>query len=252
MNKYYTLVLLICFGLSGCQSTGGRESSYVKPNQKAAELNMRLGLNYLQRGDYEIALEKLEKALKQDPRLATAHNTIAALYQQLVELDKAEYHYKKAVSLDPKYSAAQNNYGAFLCQQGRYQDAEKRFLAALENPLYRHSAQAYENAGLCASRIPNIELTEHYLGKALQLNPRLGKSLLALADIRYDQSDYIATRGYIERYREASAWTPKALLIAIKTENRLNDQDAVASYSVLLRGRFPDSEESKQVQNGYY
>jgi type IV pilus assembly protein PilF len=252
MNKYYILVLLACFWLSGCQSTGGGKSPYVKSNQKAAELNMRLGLNYLQRGDYEIALEKLEKALKQDPSLTSAHNTIAILYQRLGELDKAEKHYEQAVRRDPKYSEAQNNYGAFLCQQGRYKEAEKRFLAALENPLYRNPAQAYENAGLCASRIPNIELTEHYLSKALQLNPRLGKSLLALAEIRYDQSDYLAARGYIERYREASAWTPKVLLLAIKTENRLNDQDAVASYSVLLRGRFPDSEQSKQVQNGHY
>jgi len=252
MNKYFVIVLMSCFLLSGCQNSGGIKSTYVKPNQKAAELNMRLGLNYLQRGDYKIALEKLDKALQQDPSLTSAHNTIAALYKQLGEMDKAEYHYKKAVSLEPKYSAAQNNYGAFLCQQGRYKEAEKRFLAALDNPLYRNPAQAYENAGLCASRIPNIELTEQYLRKALQLNPRLGKSLLALAEIRYDQSDYLASRAYIERYRDASAWTPKALLIAIKTENKLDDQDAVASYSVLLRGRFPDSEQSIQVQNGHY
>tara|TARA_R110002111_G_scaffold70508_13_gene113776 strand:+ start:95 stop:853 length:759 start_codon:yes stop_codon:yes gene_type:complete len=252
MNKFCVLVLLSCFWLSGCSNSGGVKSTYEKPNQKAAELNMRLGLNYLQRGDYKIALEKLEKALQQDPTLTSAHNTIAILYQRLGETDKAESHYKQAVKRDPTYSEAQNNYGAFLCQQGRYKEAEKRFLAALENPLYRSPAQAYENAGLCASRIPNIELTERYLSQALQLDPKLAKALLAMAEIRYDQSDYFASRAYIERYRDAAAWTPKALLLVIKTENKLQDQDAVASYSVLLRGRFPDSEQARQVQNGYY
>ncbi len=252
MNKFYVLILIACFWLSGCQNSAGTKSSYVKPNQKAAELNMRLGLNYLQRGDYNVALEKLDKALQQDPSLTSAHNTIAILYQHLGELDKAEKHYKQAVNRAPKYSEAQNNYGAFLCQQGRYQEAEKRFLAALDNPLYRNPAQAYENAGLCASRIPNVALAEQYLSRALQLDSKLEKALLAMAEIRYEQSDYFGSRAFIERYRDATAWTPEALLVAIKTENKLEDQDAVASYSVLLRGQFPDSEQAKQVRDGFY
>lgn len=245
MKKLLVGVLLIA--LSGCQTTGGVNKNYIAPDPKAAELNMRLGLNYLQRGDYAIALEKLEKALKQDPGLASAHNTIAILYQRLGKLDDAEEHFKLAVGYAPEYSRAHNNFGVFLCQQGRYKEAETRFLEAVKNPLYNSPAQAYENAGLCVSRIPEIELAEQHLRRALQINPYLGKSLLRMAELSYQQKDYLRSRGYIERYREAAQWTPQALLQAIKTEQMLGDRDAVASYKILLKGRFPDSEQANQV-----
>ena len=76
-----SILLSACAGNARNSETGGNE---------AAEINMRLGLNYMQRGDYEFALEKLEKALQQDPNLPSAHNTIDILYQRLGEEEKAE------------------------------------------------------------------------------------------------------------------------------------------------------------------
>ncbi len=260
MNKNVLMLIISLLVLAGCQGQtdnsnirpNSTSSEYIKPDKKAAELNMQLGLNYMQRGDYETALGKLEKALKQDSSSSTAHNTIAILYQRLNELGKAEHHYKQAVRLAPNYSEAQNNYGAFLCTQGRYDESVPRFLAALKNPLYRSKGQAYENAGLCTKLIPDEIQAEQYLRQALQINPRLGKSLLAMAEISYEQGEYLTSRAYIERYRNAARWTPKALLQAVKTERQIGDKDAVASYSNLLRGSFPDSDESKQVQSDLY
>lgn len=242
--------LLLLSLLTACNTTGGARSDYVSPDAEAAEINMRLGLNYLQRGDYAIALEKLEKALKQNPNLPSAHNTIALLYQRLGENDKAEKHFTEAVKRAPDYSQAQNNFGAFLCEQGRYDEAEERFLNAVKNPLYGTPAQAYENAGLCAKRVPDMEKAEAYFRKALQMQPTLPKSLLQMADIRYQSRNYLQARGYIQRYQSAANWTPQALLLAIKTENKLDDQNAVASYTLILRSRFPDSDELQMVNQG--
>ncbi len=253
MKRFVTICLLISISvLTACQSTGGMRGDYVNRDSKAAELNMRLGLNYLQRGDYETALQKLQKALKQDPKLASAHNTIALLYQRLGQMDKAEYHFEQALRYRPDYSQAQNNYGVFLCQQGRYSEAEKRFMTAIENPLYNSQAQAYENAGLCASRIPDLELAENYLRQALQSNPTLTKSLLKMAEISYQNQEYMRSRAYIERFRSSTAWTPAALLQAIKTEDKLGDKNAVSSYQVLLKAKFPDSEQALEVERGQY
>jgi type IV pilus assembly protein PilF len=213
---------------------------------------MRLGLNYLQRGDYEIALDKLEKALKQDPGLSPAHNTIAVLHQRLGQDDKAEHHFKQAIRYEPDYSEAHNNFGVFLCQAGRYKEAEQSFLEAVKNPLYRSTAQAYENAGLCVSRIPDFVLAKSYLRKALQINPNLSKSLLQMAELHYDEQDYLRARAYIDRYRTEAAWTPRALLLAIKIENHLGDQNAVSSYRVLLKGKFPDSDEALRMETGNF
>ena len=252
MSRKSVFVLAIVLFLTGCQSMNGSRPNYAAPDKKAAELNMRLGLNYLQRGDYEIALEKLEKALQQDPGLSPAHNTLALLYQRIGENDKAEHHFKQAIRYEPDYSQAHNNFGVFLCQAGRYKEAEQSFLEAVKNPLYRNTAQAYENAGLCISRIPDSVLAKSYLRKALQYNPNLWKSLLQMAEMHYDEQDYLRARAYIERYRTESSWTPRALLLAIKIEDKLDDKNAVSSYSMLLKGKFPDSEEAVIVNTGNY
>lgn len=245
----WTLMLLL-LALTACNTTGGTRPEYVAPDPKAAEINMRLGLNYMQRGDYAIALDKLQKALKQNPNLPSAHNTIALLYQRLGENDKAEAHFLEAVERAPEYSEAQNNFGVFLCQQGRYEDAEVRFLKAVENPLYNSKAMALENAGLCINRVPDPEKAESYFREALQLQPDLSKSLLQMATISYQQQNYLQARAYIQRYQQAANWTAQALLLAIKTENKLNDKNAVSSYSLILRSRFPDSDEMQVLNQG--
>ncbi|NQZ53825.1 MAG: type IV pilus biogenesis/stability protein PilW [Piscirickettsiaceae bacterium] len=250
--KIFLIVLMLSL-LAGCQQLGNtRPIEHIAPDPKAAEINMRLGLNYMQRGDYEIALEKLQKALKQDPNLPSAHNTIALLYQRLGEMDKAGKHFEESVQRAPQYSEAHNNFGVFLCQQARYDEAEKQFLEAIKNPLYSSKAQALENAGLCVNRIPDPIRAESYFRQALQINPNLTKSLFQMAELSYQQQDYLRARAYIERYKAVSAWSPHALLLGIKTENKLDDQDAVASYSMLLKGKFPDSDQALQVKNGQF
>lgn len=243
-------LILVLAALSACNTAGGTRPEYVAPDPKAAEINMRLGINYMQRGDYAIALEKLQKALKQNPNLASAHNTIALLYQQLGKNEEAEAHFLEAVERDPDYSQAQNNFGVFLCSQARYDEAEKRFLKAVENPLYNSPQYAFENAGLCAARKPDNEKAENYFRKALQIDSTLSKSLLQMAELSYDSQNYLQARAYIQRYQTNANWTASSLYLAIKTENKLDDQNAVASYTLLLRSRFPDSDETQMVNQG--
>ncbi len=243
--------------MSACTTTGGVHSSTghverTTRNPKAAETNMRLGLSYLERGEYKIALHKLEKALRQDPNLASAHNTIAILYQRLGENKKAELHFKQAIRNQSDYSAAHNNYGVFLCEQKRYKEAEKEFLAAVKNPLYETPGQAYENAGLCLNRIPDQTLAEKYFRKALQINPKLPKSLLHMAQLRLLNIDYLDARAYMQRYQEVAPWTPQALLTAIKIEHHLHNTNTVESLKLLLRREFPDSDEAAMVVRGQY
>ncbi|MBL1320517.1 MAG: type IV pilus biogenesis/stability protein PilW [Methylophaga sp.] len=246
---------LLLATLAACQSTGNgtvRPTQHVAPNPKAAAINAAAGAEYIKLGEYKFALEKLEKALAQDPNLAEAHNIIAVLYQRLAKMDKSEYHFKQAIARAPEYSEAHNNYGVLLCGQGRYSEAEQHFLSAISDPLYPNPANAYENAGLCVDKIPDATLAEKYFRTALQLNPYLRKSLFKMADLSYQNIDYVAAKSYIERYRAVSRWTSRALLLAIKIEHKVGGQDKVASYILLLKGQFPDSDEAREVRQGQY
>jgi type IV pilus assembly protein PilF len=206
----------------------------------------------MQRGDYQVALDKLQRSLLQNPHLPSTHNTIGVLYQRLGDMDKAEHHFQEAVDRAPDYSEVQNNYGFFLCEQKRYKEAEQRFLQAIKNPLYTNADQALENAEICVGLIPDATLAEQYFRKALQINPNLSKSLLQMSELSYLNIEYDQAKFYLDRYQAVSQWTPQALLLAIKLANKMGDQDAFASYTLILRARFPDSDEALQVKKGQY
>jgi type IV pilus assembly protein PilF len=246
--KIITIIFfsVIAIALSGC----AQQQTYLSEEQSnapktAAQINAQLGLGYLSQKKYKIAMMKLKKALHQDPDLPEAHHYIGELYNQLEQFDEAEEHYKRALDLAPYNSILQNNYGAFLYQQGKFQEALGYFKNALKDPLYRTPDQLYENVGRCYYRIPDIKNAEINFRKALDLNSRLPGSLYYMALINSDANNHTDARVYLERYRSVARHTARTLWLGIKTERELGDKDAVASYALLLRSRFPDSNEAK-------
>ena len=64
--------------LTGCMITEHEGENYVKPDlEKAAQLNVQLGLGYLQRQNVERAKTRLLKALEQAPNSPIALDAMA-------------------------------------------------------------------------------------------------------------------------------------------------------------------------------
>ncbi len=230
--------LLMMLALAGCTSDPSRDKI---GEQSPAAVNTQLGLGYLQRGLNQEALEKFQKAIRQDSGYAPAHNAIAILYERLGENDKADHHYRRAVSLAPGDSMAQNNYGTFLCRNGRLKEAESHFNKALNDPLYDRPEAAYTNAGICALKEPNPVKAEEYFRQALEKNPRYFPALLEMLKLNYDKGEYLRARAYLQRYEGVARHTPDSLWYGLRVEHELGDRDAVASYGLTLKNKYPDS-----------
>lgn len=237
--------LLLALVLSGCATTGADEPSN---DEKSARINTQLGIAYLRQGELEQALHKLTKALRQDPDHAEAHSAIAVLYERLGELDKAATHFQRSVELSPKDSSALNNFGRFECARGRVEQAEALFRRAAENPLYRSAELPLSNAGTCLLRAGQREKAEQYFSKALQVNDKFGPALLRMAELRQQNGDSLSARGFYQRYLALAPQTPETLWLGIQIERVLGDKDAVASYALLLKGKFPNSPEAQRLK----
>jgi len=61
--------------------------------ERAAALNLELGVDYLRKGNLAQAKEKIDRSLEQDPRNASTHSIAGMLYDQLGDEKKAESHY---------------------------------------------------------------------------------------------------------------------------------------------------------------
>lgn len=229
------LVLVLC--LAACGGAG------VRNDEDAARINTQLGINYAQRGQYAMALDKLKRALSQDESLAGAHSAIAFVYQNMNEPAKAEKHYRRALELQPDDPALKNNFGAFLCSRKRADDAERLFLEAARDPRYGTPEAAWTNAGLCL-KAQDSEKAERYFREALQLKPDYREALAQMAGIAFRQRDYLRARAFLQRYDLSRSATPELLYIAARTEAALGDTGAAQFFERRLKLEFPESEEA--------
>lgn len=248
------LLLLVTWQLQGCAPAQTRstdetgELGAVEGDQSAADVYVKLAVAYMQEGQMDQALKKAKRGLQLDPNNPSANNVIALLYERLGDRELAERHFQRAAKLDPKDPYIRNAYGSFLCAGERYAEADEQYMQALRNPLYKTPEVALTNAGICAGRNNNMEQAETNFRKALQANPKFPVALAQMAQISLDKGNYLSARGYLQRYLEVAKHTARTLWIGIQAERELGDRDAVASYEMLLRGRFPDSEEMRLME----
>jgi type IV pilus assembly protein PilF len=251
-------VILICFviisqGLAGCnQSTGLGGTESIKPTvatNDIAQINLKLGITYLRRGEYEKSLAKLQKAQAADPRYPPTYNTLGVLHQQLGDMVTAEKYFKQALSLDSSDAPTLNNYGQFLCQQARYDEAEETFLKATQNPLYSTPEIAHSNAGTCAMIQGRLDAAETHFRNALEKNPRVAIALIQMSQISYETASYLSARAYMQRYLEVGSHTAKSLWLGIRIERELGDKNTLSSYTLLLKNKFPDSRETGLLED---
>lgn len=251
------LAVLVLGVLSGCQSadikedeTGGtgRLGAAKQQGSATASVYIELAAEYLRQRNLAAALTNARKAAIVAPKEPSAHTMLALIHQQLGEAALAERHFSEAVRLDPKDPFANNAYGSFLCGQQRYEQARFYFDAAVANPLNPNPWVPLGNAGLCLYSHGDQVTAETYFRKALRANPKFAPALLRMATISYNQGNYLSARAYLQRYLGVAKHTAETLWLGIRTERKLGDKDQVASYELLLRSQFPDSEEVRQLQ----
>lgn len=243
------IYLLIMMLLSSCTTQPKGETNAVRAekNIEAAALNTDLGAKYLSNGDYQLAEDKLLRALKQNPNHAPTHWTYALLQERLGRFDLAEEYFRSALTLDANDSRGKNNFGTFLCKQKRYREADEYFKQALTDPLYPSKASANLNAGVCAMEIPDYALAEGYFQSVLDLQPGNRVALYQMAKVHYLKDALIEARGYIKGFERISQHTPESLWLAYRIEKGLGNSPEADTYARRLEQTFPTSKEADQL-----
>lgn len=250
--KFFQLICLavIMSGLYSCAHIGGSngELDVAERTNEVAQSNLNLGVAYLQQGEYEKSLDKLNRALEADPRYTPTLNALALLHQRLGKQDEAERYFKRALGIRDNDPHTLNNYGQFLCANERYDEAEQSFLKAAANPLYETPEVALTNAGTCALKNGQPEPAEKYFRQALDKNPRVAIALIQMSQLSYDQGNYLSARGYLQRYLEIARHTASSLWLGIRIEQQLGDKNTLSSYALSLKNNYPDSKEAELLR----
>ena len=239
------LILLSASLLAACVST--ENTQFKSDMQRASEDNVALGIKYMQAGDRDTAMQKIQKAIQLDPDNANAYSAEALLYNAMGDAERANDAYHTAMRKASDDPQIQNNYAVFLCQHGKAKDSVKYFLKAAQNPLYPTPDAAYTNAGVCSDRIPDAAAAEQYFRKALDINPSFPEALYQMGLISFNQKKFLVARAFVERCNQVAQPRPDVLLLGVQTERALGNEQGAADYAKQLIKLFPASPQVQQL-----
>jgi len=238
---------ITCVLLSAC---AGDSKTVVDQSQReqAATYNLQLGADYFRQGKLQMAKEKLERALEQDPRNAQTNMVLGLLHQRLGENDKADNYFSRAVSLDEKNAELRNAYAVFLCSTKKYARGEKLALESASDPLYKTPEASYLNAGYCARDAGDLKRAETHFRQAVKVQPRFAPALLELAELQLKQNQPLTARAFLERATAAAPANATSLWLGVRIERALANYALAGDYARRLRSEFPTSDEARQLR----
>lgn len=192
-----------------------------------------LGYCHERMNNSESAIAYYQDSLSLCPTLRNAHERLAAIYLQQLDLDLAIHHYSRLCELDPDMIDLHLTLANLLLKAGDYEGAIERYEHALalepDNwTAHNDKVSAYEEAGLIREAI------EH-LHDMLDDNPDDADTRLRLGDMYARIGN---DNGAIEHYGEAIRLCPEYLEANVKLGTQFlkigRHQDAARWFSFAL------------------
>ena len=178
--------------------------------RRAAGLNNQLPAVYVTlarvhngKGEYNLALQEIQQALKLDPRDPDALLGQAAVYASMGRHEEAESIYRKAAALRPQHWAGYYELGGYYYRQQRYADASQAFERVLT--ITPDNAIAHATLGAMLQLMGNLAGAEQHLKRSIDLQPTY-TAYTNLGVVYYQQ----------HRWEDSAAMTRKALEISGK------------------------------------
>ena len=239
-------VIIAVMTIAAC---GGNTALKKWEPEKRAQAHVALGLDYLQRGKFEVAREELDLALDIDSNLDSAHHGKGLLLAQLGFIDEAKSSFARAVRINKSNFIAANDYGIYLCQNGEMDKG----ISQLKKVESKSNNQLLMNTllglGICYFNQNALDDAQGYFRRVLEVSPRLHQALLPMSEISYQKAEYLSARAFIERYLATSIVSERALVVAANTEIKLKDIAAARQYASRLRRLYPSSTEIDQYRS---
>ena len=207
---------------------------------KSDEL-MKSSVSALQNGEYQAAIDLLNRVLKKEPKHKSAYNELGRAYRLLGKYPEAEAAFKKAIEIDPYSAYAYSNLGLTYYNQRRYDEAAPQFRKQIEvDPLDKY---AHMYLGEMLNQQKKFAEAEPELEKANAITPEnpailmaLGNAQLALAKLDKAQASFSKA---ISISPSPGTWNNVAYALA---EHKTNldlalqyAESAVATISAQLR-----------------
>lgn len=220
---------------------------------RRARVRIDLAMAYFGRGQMDVALEEVKRALVIDPNLVVAHSLRGLIHANLGEPGPAEESFRRALALAPRDLDTMQNYSWFLCQQKRYVEADAQFEQTLALPGNREPSRTLLAQGVCQAFAGQPEQAERTLLRSYELDPANPSTAVNLAELLLRRGEPERARFYIRRVNnQASLVSAQTLWLAARIEHKLGNLTGARELGSQLRSRFGDSREALAFDRGQF
>ncbi|RML90219.1 Type IV pilus bioproteinsis protein PilF, partial [Pseudomonas syringae pv. maculicola] len=126
-----------------------------------------------------------------------------------------------------------------MFEQKRYQEAYERFEQAAADNLYPERSRVFESLGMTSLKLGNREQAREQFTKALRLDRQQPRSLLEMAQLYYEDRQYVPARDYYDRFSQLSEQNARSLLLGTRLAKVYDDRNKAASYGLQLKRLYP-------------
>ncbi len=247
-----SVFLMSLLSVTACVTTETGGIGDKADDKKAVEYSVQLALSYIRGGNWAAAKRHLKTALEIDDSSAEIFETMALVFQNTGEGDRAEEYYQKAIKLDPASSRARNNYAAYLYSDQRYPAAIKQLELVVADTLYERRPAAYVNLGRSYIQLENLTKAEDAFHRAFLMDKRDVGLRYQLAEVYFQMGDYPKSQQYYNSYRNEVKQQPAAALwLGIRLADEFDNRDSLSSFSLALKNLYPTSKEYLLYRDAY-
>ena len=193
--------------------------------------NLKKGMDYFSKGDYEKAYRFFEKHIARNSNFTTELNA-----HELIRMYISESYIE---------------YSKQLREKGDLERAVKVLEKVSDmEPEY---ADVHLMIGEMHAKLGNLERSEYFIKKSLSINPKFFKARVSIARIKYLQGEMRESAELLTRSRECTPgfYLKKVNELILDIRNSESRDRIMESFTDILRDRPTSAQVSKQVASEY-
>jgi Tfp pilus assembly protein PilF len=193
------VMALLVISLASCYS--GKKKQTKERNASVAGSRYQLGWRYFQDGEVRRSLNEFLESVRLQPHNEHYQTSLGQAYLFLKEYALAEEHLRKAIKINPAFTEAHANLALVFSELGDYAEAEKSYIAALQDPAYLYPEKVYLNWGKTLIHKGDFDGAEVKFRMAVELNPRYVRGYQELGRLlEVKGEDDAALDAYLKAY----------------------------------------------------
>jgi tetratricopeptide (TPR) repeat protein len=205
------------------------------------------GKKYLDRGEYQQAIEELRSATELLPTNALAYSYLGLAFHSAGQPAEAERAYQRALALDHDLTEVHYNLGClWLTQSNRIDQAKSELTAyTMRRP---NSTDGWLKLGQAQLRLRELSASEKSFTEALRVSPHSAEALTEIGLVRYHRRRPAEAAQLFEKaLKEQPDYAPALLNLAVVSQQDLNDpHSALQRYREYLSSK-PAPETAQSV-----